>query len=91
MKTVKCCGAFKCIKGDSNIVMLQDIVILILFAQNLIESPKVVGHSQLFAVTSQLSNSFSLELRNLLSLESFKNNYRNILFKEQQELHHFTV
>ena len=46
--------------------------------------------------TSQflLANSgtcLSPELRNAVSLESFKNNYRNILFKEQQELHHFIV
>ena len=41
--------------------------------------------------TCQLWNSLSLELRNAVSLESFKNNYRDILFKEQQELHHFIV
>ena len=44
-----------------------------------------------FAVTTcQLWNSLSLELRNLVPLKSFENNYRNILFKVQ-ELHHFTV
>ena len=45
-----------------------------------------------FAVTTcQLWNSSSLELRNSVSLESFKNNYRNNLFDVQQKLHHFTV
>ena len=45
-----------------------------------------------FAVsTCQLWNSLSLQLRNAASLESFKNKYRNNLFKEQQELHHFIV
>ena len=45
-----------------------------------------------FAVTTcQLWNSLSLELRNSVSLESFKNNYRNNLFDVQQKLHHFIV
>ena len=45
-----------------------------------------------FAVTTcQLWNSLSLELRNSVSLESFKNNYRNNLFDVQQILHHFIV
>ena len=53
---------------------------------------RVTEGDRTFAVTTcQLWNSLSLELRNLVPLESFKNNYRNILFKEQQELHHFTV
>ena len=45
-----------------------------------------------FAVTTcQLLNSSSLELRNIVSLESFKNNYRNNVFDVQQKLHHFVV
>ena len=45
-----------------------------------------------FAVTTcQLWSSLSLELRNSVSLESFKNNYRNNLFDVQQKLHHFIV
>ena len=55
---------------------------------------RVTEGGKTFAVTTcQLWNSFSLSLQltNLVPLESFKNNYRNILFKEQQELHHFTV
>ena len=53
-------------------------------------SPKfnrVTKGGRSFAVsTCQLWNSLSLDLRNAVSIESFKNNYRNILFKEQQEL-----
>ena len=53
---------------------------------------RVTEGGRSFAVsTCQLWNSLSLDLRNAVSLESFKNNYRNILFKEQQELHHFIV
>ena len=53
---------------------------------------RVTEGGRWFAVsTCQLWNSLSLELRNAVSLESYKNNYRNILFKEQQELHHFIV
>ena len=53
---------------------------------------RVTEGGRTFAVTTcQLWNSLSLELRNLVPLESFKNNYRNILFKEQQKIHHFTV
>ena len=45
-----------------------------------------------FAVTTcKLWKSLSLELRNSVSLESFKNNYRNNLFDVQQKLHHFIV
>ena len=51
---------------------------------------RVTEGGRTFGVTTcQLWNSLSLELRNLVLLESFKNNYRNILFKEQQELHQF--
>ena len=51
------------------------------------------GGTGTFAVsTCQLWNSLSLELRKAVSIESFKINYRNILlFREQQELHHFIV
>ena len=53
---------------------------------------RVTEGGRSFAVsTCQLWNSFSLDLRNAVSLESFENNYQNILFKEQQELHHFIV
>ena len=53
---------------------------------------RVTEGGRSFAVSAcQLWNRLSLELRNAVSLESFKNNYRNILFKEQQELHHFIV
>ena len=53
---------------------------------------RVTKGGRTFAVTPcQLWNSLSLELRTLVPLESIKNNYRNNLFKEQQELHHFTV
>ena len=45
-----------------------------------------------FAVTTcQLRNSLSLELRNAVSLESFKNNYGKNLSNKQKELHHFIV
>ena len=45
-----------------------------------------------FAVTTcQLWNSLSLELRNSVSLESFKHNYKNNRFDAQQKLHHFIV
>ena len=43
-----------------------------------------------FAVTTcQLWNSLSLKLRNYVSLESFKNSYRNNLFDVQRKLYHF--
>ena len=42
---------------------------------------RVTEGGRTFAVTTcQLWNSLSLELRNLVPIESFKNNYRNILF-----------
>ena len=45
-----------------------------------------------FAVTTcQLWNSLSLELRNSVSLESFRNNFRKNLFAVQRKLHHFIV
>ena len=55
--------------------------------ETLEEGRKETEGGRTFAVsTCQLWNSLSLELRNEVSLESFKNNYRNILIKEQQEL-----
>ena len=103
-KIVKCCIAYKCIKGE---VPLYTEGSLILNSQqhtcnratgynntNFI-SPRfnrMTEGSRSFAVTTcQLWNSLSLELRNSVSLESFNNNYRNNLFDAQQKLHHFIV
>ena len=45
-----------------------------------------------FAVTTcQLWNGLSLELRNSISLESFRNNFRKNLFAVQKKLHYFMV
>ena len=63
--------------------MLLDIVILILFVQNLTSDRQ--GGRMFTVTTCQLWNSLSLELLNLVSLEYFKNTYRNILFKEQHQ------
>jgi len=49
------------------------------------------GGRSFTVTTCQLWNGLSLELRNSVSLESFKNNYRNNLFDLQQKLHHFIV
>ena len=52
---------------------------------------RITEGGRVFAVTTcQLWNSLSLECRNSVSLESFKNNHRNI-FDVQQKLHHFVV
>ena len=46
---------------------------------------RVTEGGRTFSVTTcQLWNSLSLELRNLVPLESFKNNYRNILVKSNR-------
>lgn len=53
---------------------------------------RVTEDGRTYAVTtSQFWNNLNLELRKSISLEAFQvnNNYRNILFKEQQQLHHF--
>ena len=101
-KIAKCCVAYKRIKGevplyieDSLRLNSQQHSCVTRYSNINFICPKFnqvteVGRS--FAVfTCQLWNSLSLDLRNVVSLESFKNNYRNILFKEQQELHHFIV
>ena len=102
VKIAKCCVAYKRIKGevplyieDSLRLNSQQHSCVTRYSNINFICPKFnqvteVGRS--FAVfTCQLWNSLSLDLRNVVSLESFKNNYRNILFKEQQELHHFIV
>ena len=94
MKIAKCYVAYKRIKGEvpSNI---EDSLKLNSPQHSHFICPKfnrVTEGGRTFAVTTcQFWNSFSLELRYLVSIESFKNNYRNILFKEKQELNHFTV
>ena len=101
-KIAKCCVAYKRIKGK---VPLYTEGSLILNSQqhnratrcsnaNFIcpRFNRMTEGGRSFAVaTCQLWTSLSLELRNSVSLESFKNNYRNNLFDAQQKLHHFIV
>ena len=101
-KIAKCCVAYKRIKGE---VPLYTENSLILNSQqhnratrysntNFIcpRFNRMTEGGRSFAVTTcQLWNSLSLELRNSVSLESFKNNYRNNLFDVQRKLHHFIV
>ena len=102
MKIAKCCAAYKLIKGevplyieDSLRLNSQQHSCVTRYSNlNFIcqKFNQVTEGGRSFAVsTCQLWSSLTLELRNVISLESFKNNYRNILFKEQQELHHFIV
>ena len=102
MKIAKCCVAYKRIKGEVPLYIEDSLRLnsqqhsrVTRYSNINFICPKfnrVTEGGRWFAVsTCQLWNSLSLELRNALSLESYKNNYRNILFKEQQELHHFIV
>ena len=102
MKIAKCCEAYKRIKGEvppytedslrlnsqqhSRVTTSSNINFICPKFNQVTEGGRTVAVS-----TCQIWNSLSLELRNVVSLESFKNNYRNILFKEEQELHHFIV
>ena len=101
-KIAKCCVAYKRIKGE---VPLYTKGSLILNSQqhnratrysniNFIcpRFNRMTEGGRSFAVTTcQLWNSLSLELRNSVSLESFRNNFRKNLFAVQRKLHHFIV
>ena len=102
VKIAKCCVAYKRIKGEVPLYIEDSLRLnsqqhsrVTRYSNINFICPKfnrVAEGGRSFAVsTCQLWNSLSLDLRNAVSLESFKNNYRNILFKEQQELHHFIV
>ena len=102
MKIAKCCVAYKRINGevplyieDSLRLNSQQYSSVTRYSKINFICPKfnqVTEGGRLFSVSPcQLWNSLSLELRNAVSLESFKNNYQDILFKEQPELHHFIV
>ena len=102
MKIAKCCVAYKRINGevplyieDSLRLNSQQYSSVTRYSKINFICPKfnqVTEGGRSFSVSPcQLWNSLSLELRNAVSLESFKNNYQDILFKEQQELHHFIV
>jgi len=52
---------------------------------------KTEGGRTFSVTTSQLWNALSLNLRNANSSTVFKNNYREILFKKQQDLRHFII
>ena len=102
VKIAKCCVAYKRIKGEVPLYIEDSLRLnsqqhsrVTRYSNINFICPKfnrVTEGGRSFAVsTCQLWNSLSLDLRNAVSLESFKNNYRNILFKEQQELHHFIV
>ena len=101
-KIAKCCVAYKRIEGE---VPLYSEGSLILNSQQHNRTTRysntnficprfnhMTEGGRSFPVTiCQLWNSLSLELRDSVSLESFKNNYRNNLFDAQQKLHHFIV
>ena len=102
VKIAKCCVAYKRIKGEVPLYIEDSLRLnsqqhsrVTRYSNINFICPKfnrVTEGGRSFAVsTCQLWNSLSLDLRNAVSLESFKNNYRNILFKEQQELYHFIV
>ena len=102
VKMAKCCVAYKRIKGEVPLYIEDSLRLnsqqhsrVTRYSNINFICPKfnrVTEGGRSFAVsTCQLWNSLSLDLRNAVSLESFKNNYRNILFKEQQELHHLIV
>lgn len=98
----KCCVVYKCIKGE---VPLYTEGSLVLNSQQhsratrysninfiRLRFNRMTEGGRSFAVTTcQLCNSLSLELRNSVSLESFRNNYGKNLFAVQKKLHHFIV
>ena len=102
VKIAKCCVVYKRIKGEVPLYIEDSLRLnsqqhsrVTRYSNINCICPKFNGVTEggrSFTVsTSQLWNSLSLQLRNAVSLESCKNNYRNISFKEQQELHHFVV
>lgn len=101
-KIAKCCVAYKRIKGevpsyteDSLILNSQQHNRAARYSNNNFICPRfnrMTKGGRSFAVTTcPLWNSLRLELRNSVSLESVKNNYRNDLFDVQRKLHHFIV
>ena len=89
VKIAQCCVAYKCIK-DGVPLCIKDY--LRLNSQHINMNficPKfnqLTEGSRMFTVTTcQLWSSISLDPRNAVPLESFENNYQNIIFKEQQE------
>ena len=95
-KIAKCCVAYKRIKGKVSLYIEDSLRLnsqqhshVTRYSNINFICPKfnwVTEGNRTFAVsTCQLWNSLSLELRNAVSLASFKNNYRHVLFKEQQE------
>ena len=101
-KIAKCFIAYKCIKGE---VPLYTEGSLILNSQQHNRATRYSNinyicprfsrmneGSRSFAVTTcQLWNSLNLKLRNSISLESFRNNFRKNLLAIQRKLHHFIV
>ena len=95
-KIAKCCVAYKRIKGEGSLILnRQQHNRATRYSNTNFICPRfnrMTEGGRSFAVTTcQLWNSLSLELRNSISLESFKNNYRNNLFDVQQKLLHFIV
>ena len=89
----KCCVAYKLIKGEVPLYIEDSLRLKsqqhsrVTGCSNINficpKSNRVSEGGRTFAVTTcYLWKSLSLELRKAVSLESFKNNYRNILFKE---------
>ena len=84
VKIVKCCVAYKRIKGEDFLRLNSQQHSRVTRYSNInFICPKfnrvTEGGRPLVVSTCQLWNSLSLDLRNAVSLECFKNNYRNIL------------
>ena len=97
-------NAYKRIKGEVAYIIIEDPLILNSHEHSRATSywktyficwrfnRMTEGGRSFLVTTCQLWNSLSLELRlNSVSIESFKNNYRDNLFNMQQKLHYFMV
>ena len=91
-KIAKCCVAYKRIKGEVPLYTENSLILNSQQHNRASRFNRMTEGGRSFAVTTcQLWNSLSLELRNSVSLESFKNNYSNNVFDVQRNLHHFIV
>ena len=89
-KIAKCCVAYKRIKGEVPLYTENSLILNSQQHNRASRFNRMTEGGRSFAVTTcQLWNSLSLKLRNYVSLESFKNSYRNNLFDVQRKLYHF--